>query len=53
MVMRQITLSEFQRLYEDGYVSEIVTLKDRIFGRSIKGQADNPKRHEVVFAILT
>ena len=50
--MRQITLAEFLDLYEDGLVFEVVNVKDRVIGRSVKGQAANPKRYEVVYALL-
>lgn len=48
--MRQITKAEMLDLYEEGMLSEVVNVKDKVIARSVKGQGDNPNGYEVVFA---
>ena len=50
--MRLITIAEFLSLYEDGLLSEVVTAKNNVYARNVKGQADNPKRYEIVYAVI-
>lgn len=48
--MRLITIAEFLSLYENGFLSEVVTVKNNVYARNVKGQAGNPRRSEIVFA---
>jgi len=50
--MRLITKAEFLSLYEEGMLSEVVYAKDRIVARNVKGQAYNPQRYEIVYALV-
>lgn len=50
MDMKQITVQEFVQAWRDGYISDIVVLRDRVYGRSVKGQAGTPRGHEIVYA---
>lgn len=51
--MREVTKVEFLNLYEQGLIFEVVNVGDRVIGRSVKGQADNPDRYEVVWCSVS
>jgi len=50
--MREIPLDEMIALYEEGLLLYVVVVKDRVYGKSVKGQAGNPRGLEVVWAKL-
>lgn len=50
--MREISIQEFIEDYAEALISDVVVVKNRIYGRSVKGQADNPDRYEVVWAAI-
>ena len=51
-MIRRITWTEFRSLYEEGLIIDHVVFIERgksyILGRSVKGQAANPRGYEVV-----
>jgi len=54
--MREIPLSEFIGDYEKGLIMEVVYIGEplrRVYGRTAKGQWDNPQKYEVVWASVT
>jgi len=50
--MRLITKQEMLSLYELNVLFEVINVGDRIIGKSVKGQADNPKVKEVVYCLV-
>jgi len=52
----EISLAEFQEQYSRGTLSEVFSIvvsgEKRVYGKSVKGQANNPNRHIVVYAVV-
>lgn len=48
----QITKAEMIAEYEDGTIHSIVNTGNRIYARSVKGQASNPKGFIVVWCMI-
>lgn len=51
--MREIPISEFIDGYEEGLITEVVFVGNninRLYGRSVKGQGNNPKGYEIVWS---
>lgn len=48
--MREITKQEFLEGYEQGLITEVVSVGNRVYGRNVKGQGDNLQGYEVVYA---
>lgn len=51
MMARKITVTEFWELYEQDMVYDIVNIGARIYGKSVKGQADKPEGYEIIYAM--
>jgi len=47
--MRQITKQEFLSGYEEGYITEVVAIGTRVYGRDPRGQGETEKGYEVVY----
>jgi hypothetical protein len=51
------TLAQFITDVEDGLISDIFSItvgtEKRVYGKTPKGQANNPKRFIVVYAVVT
>ena len=50
--MRLITITQFLDMYENGQLTEVVFVKDKVYARSTLGQADNPAGYEIVYAVV-
>jgi len=50
--VRQITVAEFIDGYEKGLISDIVVVKDKIYGKSVKGMATSDASFETVWALI-
>jgi len=50
--MKEITLAEFIEGYEQGYITDVVAIKDKVYGKDPRGMADSEKQFEVVFAVI-
>jgi hypothetical protein len=52
----QITLSKFQEAYENNLLKEIFSItvnnEKRVYAKTVEGQANNPKQHIVVYAVV-
>lgn len=48
--MQKITLAKFLEGYEKGYITEVVYVKNKIYGKDPRGQANEPKPYKVVWA---
>lgn len=48
--MEQISLAEFIDGYAEGYIVDVVVVKDRIYGKDPRGMADEDARYKVVWA---
>lgn len=51
--MREISLTTFVAGYEKGYITEVVFVGNnvnRVYGRNVEGQGDNPDGFEIVWA---
>lgn len=48
--MRKITLAEFVDGYEKGYITDIVFVKNKIYGKDPRGMADKPEVYAVVWS---
>jgi len=47
--MKQITKQEFLQGYSDGYISDIVSIGNRVYGKDPRGMAHKPALYEVVY----
>lgn len=56
MVATLITLAKFQDAYEKDLLEEVFSIvvgtEKRIYAKSVEGQAENPKKHIVVYAVI-
>lgn len=50
--MKQLTKAEFLEGYELGYITDIVSIGNRVYGKDPRGMADKEKRFEVVYVEL-
>ena len=48
--MKKIPLKEFLEDWEHGLIHEVTGTQNRIYGKSVKGQADNPQGYILVYA---
>ena len=48
--MRQITVAEFLDGYEQGYITDVVAIGTRVYGKDPRGMADSDKMYDVVWA---
>lgn len=48
--MREIPLAEFIDGYEKNLINDVCYIDGKVYGRSVKGQADNPQGYEVVWS---
>ena len=48
--MKKIPLKEFLENWERGLIMEVQTIGSRVYGKSVKGQADNPQGYVLVYA---
>jgi len=51
--MRQLTKQEFLEGYEQGYISDVVSIGNRVYGKDPRGMADKEKRFEVVYCDIS
>lgn len=51
-MLKDISLEDFLSEYEEGYVFEVVVVRNRIIGKSVKHLDDQTNRYEVVWAVL-
>jgi len=47
--MKELTKAKFLEGYELGYITDVVSIGPRVYGKDPRGMADKPKRFEVVF----
>jgi len=47
--MKQITKAEFLEGYELGYITDVVSIQNRVYGKDPRGMADTGKAYEVVY----
>ena len=50
--MKQITKAEFLEGYEQGYITDIVSIGNRVYGKDPRNMADTDKIYEVVYCEL-
>jgi len=50
--MKQVTLAEFIKGYEEGYITDVVTVKDRVFGKDPRGRGNLKPAYDIVYAML-
>ena len=50
VAMKKLSLEEFLADWEAGYIHEVQGAGNRLFGKSVKGQADNPRGYIMVYA---
>ena len=48
--MKKIPLKEFLEDWEKGLIHEVAATANKIYGKSVKGQADNPQGYVLVYA---
>lgn len=48
--MEEITLAEFIDGYEKGYIIDIVTVKNKLYGKDPRGMAHSGKAYKIVWA---
>jgi len=51
-MMEKITISEFLSGYEEGYITDIVSIKDKVYGKDPRGQAHKTKRYKIVWSVI-
>ena len=50
--MEQITIAKFLEGYEEGYITDIVSVKDKVYGKDPRGQANKPKPYKIVWVAI-
>ena len=50
LMAKELTYAEFMADYEAGMIHDLNQIGSRIYGRSVKGQADNPAGYVLVYA---
>lgn len=50
--MEELTIANFIQGYEDGYITDVIVVKDKIYGKDPRGMAEQSKRYKVVFAVI-
>lgn len=50
--MKQITIAEFLAGYEEGYITDVVAVGNKIYGKDPRGMADSVKTYDVVWATI-
>lgn len=48
--MKELTIQKWLELYEEGLLSNVICVKDKIYGRTSYQQAKKPERYIVVWA---
>jgi len=49
----EVKFDDFMRDWDEGLIMEVIIIGNKVYGKTVKGQADNPKRHEVVSTVVT
>jgi len=47
--MKKLTKAEFLEGYELGYITDVVSIGTRVYGKDPRGMADSEKMYEVVY----
>lgn len=50
--MKEIPYSEFIQDWENGLIHEVQSTADKLYGKSVKGQADNPRGFIMVYCMV-
>ena len=50
--MKEIPYEEFVHGWETGHIHEVQSTADKLFGKDVRGQADNPRGHIMVYCIV-
>lgn len=48
--MKQLTKAEFLEGYELGYITDIITIGNKVYGKDPRGMAEEEKQFQVVWA---
>lgn len=50
--MKKLSKLEFLEGYEEGYITDVVAIGNRVYGKDPRGMAESDKRFEVVYIDL-
>lgn len=50
VTMKKLTIQELLEGYELGYITDIVTIRNRVYGKDPRGMAEEEKSFQVVWA---
>ena len=51
--MKRLTVQEFLEGYELGYIRDVVSIANRVYGKDPRGMANKEKRFEVVYCDIS
>lgn len=52
VTIEEITKAEFLQKYAEDLIQDVIYVKDRVYGKSPEGMADEPEPYKVVWAIV-
>lgn len=50
--MEEITIAEFVDGYEKGYITDVIAIGNKVYGKDPRGMADEPEPFKVVWATI-
>jgi len=50
--MKEISFEEFVQDWENGLIHEVASTADKMYGKSFKGQGDNPRGYIMVYCMV-
>lgn len=48
--MQHVDILDFLAGYEDGYISDVVFIKDKVYGKDPRGMSESGRTYKVVWA---
>jgi len=52
MEIQEISYTEFLEDWNEGLIFEVQSTADKLFGKSVKGQAHNPRGYIMVYCVV-